>query len=694
MSKANGTVATADKDADPSRENSGASRFTTTSVLAGSSHHSWCRKFRFASTLTSIFAGVSLVTPAKDYYLEKFGADPLAMGILFFVVSFFTPINEILTGRLQNMEALSWLFPVSSWGRKAPWLTTHTVLLALASGVLYLPPGENNAFILHSWFLVLSVVTMWGVSTMIIAFESARIEIYPYNEERSSVEMASKIGATIGMAAGLAPMLVLLADSSFVIRLGASCFWAVVIVVFGLQAQPIWLEARSTTTEEDHSIFEDMRIAWASAAFRQLVFVRLYDGLYQGLLATNIFYYITYILQITGMERSIWLVLVGIAAVIGEMLMASIVSKLLSHRAFSYKLQNFVIQCRLLGAVVSVVLLVLPVWMYGWKPLLDDDELNISRWIYLAYSFISRVFQSPFTFWRVAAQCWIVDEDIQQGDGARREAAFIAVASATQNFARALGASLTFLGYSMFGLDPGNCDNRCKDSWHVAGFEFEAESENDCKDECAESAIMRQPDHLRMYIRAIFVIGLTVFDLLVVVHTYVFPIQGIRLARLYNKQTVALGGRLKGVTDGTEAAKYKPPSVQHQARHSPGKSKVVLFKVDAQAGISQVEEIKRHGAAGGSGPSCLTGRRKPQAPSISVVFNATPLGAQGNDGAPVAENGSGAAEVPTQQPLPPSSPGGEGVGAPGADGANRQDAVDPSLRVAGANEPDRNITHI
>lgn len=587
-------------------------------TVASSPNHSWLRKARFAGTLTSIFGGYSLVTPAKDYYLEKFGANPMAMGILFIFVSFFTPINEIFSGRMQNKDALSWLFPVGTWGRKAPWLLTHIVLLALVSAVLYLPPDEHNPFVLHAWFLVMSVAMMWTVSTTLIAFESSRQEIYPFNEDRSSVEMYCKVMVVLGLIVGLAPMLVLLANSALTLRLGASVFWVILILAFGLQAQPVWLEAKSATTQEASNVISDLKEAWASDAFRQLCFVRLYDGLYQGLLATNLFYYVTYIMQITGVERSIWIVLVGLANVSGEMLAAAIVARLLRERSFSYQLKRVVVRGRLLSAMAGV-LLVAPMWLYGSDPLEVGGSLNMSRLFYLIYSFVTRVLQSPFTFWRVSAQCWVVDEDIQEGHGRRREAAFIGVASAAQNFARALGAAVTFLGYGIFGLDPGNCDNRCREAWNVMGFEFEATSEQACIDLCAERSVLNQPDQLRMYIRGIFIIGVTVCDLLVTVHTVAFPINGIRLARLYNKQILATGGTIEGV-------KPQPTNwdIQEQVRSSPGRSKVVMLDFDAAASVSHLDQLRREPSASSvasppwSSASASAGKK---GLSVSVIFS-------------------------------------------------------------------------
>ena len=49
------------------------------------------------------------------------------------------------------------------------------------------------------------------------------------------------------------------------------------------------------------------REVWKNAAFWHICGVRLYDGLYQGVQVTNLFYYLTYILAMHGVERSVWI---------------------------------------------------------------------------------------------------------------------------------------------------------------------------------------------------------------------------------------------------------------------------------------------------------------------------------------------------------------------------------------------------
>lgn len=549
--------------------------------LVANSGHSKFRKFRFSAALCAFFAGFTVIAPARDVYLEKFGADPILIGLLFILISFSNPVAEMVTGRLQQHDALSRLFPIEKWGRKAPWLWTHFIIMAFSTGCLLLPPSRDK-FLLHGYFTIVSITMLWAMSTTLIAFEAARQELYPYNEERSEVEMFCKISCICGIGLGILPILVLLADSRFIVRAGASVFWCLTILVWGLQGNPIWKECKSTSKHEDSSLVQDLKIALSSFAFRHLCLSRFYDGAYQGIYAGMIFYFLTYILQLHGLERSMWLIFVGIASMCGEMTMAFYVQQLLRKRSFQFVLQSFVIKARMANCFCGAILLLLPVFLYGQDTLAKGSrELTITRIVFLVYAFMNRIFQAPFTFWRVGAQCWVIDEDIHESDGVRREAAFLSVFTASQNFARAFCAAGAFLGLGLTGLDLIDCESICEEA-------------ADCLGECAERNILKQPDSLRLYIRLCFVVGLSILEIAVIIHAALFPIRGIRLAKLYNNQTVAFGGKLKGVYSGPQKSKDCLNTVEMLNR-ALGESKMARPMDNVPSTIAELKAVQGRG---------------------------------------------------------------------------------------------------
>lgn len=552
----------------------------------GSGHSKW-RKARFAGTLSSIYVGQAVASPAKDFYLEKLGADPVTTGILFIVVSFIVPLGEMLSGRLQNKEALARCFPVAKWGRKAPWLTTHVLVMAAACGIMYIPPTSSK-LLLGAWFLVVSVVINFGVSTMTIAFESCRQEIYPYMEERAQVEGLCKIACAVGVGYSALPLLVVLAFADFYLRLGASVLFVIGALAFGFQSFNVWLEAKSPTIQESDSFFQDFVMSWRNAAFRQVALVRVWEGVSQGLQNTNVYYYTTYIMQLGGIERSAWVVVIGITNMAADIVIGLLMTRFINKRANVFKLQTIALVMRAFDMVVCVVVLGFPIVVVGAGPHpIGGSALWVERLAFLAWIFFSRLCQSPFSFWRVGAQCWVIDEDIQNGDGARREAAFIGVASATSNFARAFAASVAFFCYTIAGLAPRDCAAECLSNNTLQ-----------CQNDCFNLSIISQPQAFRWYTRMLSIVGLTVCDLMMCIHTGLFPIKGIRLARLYQKQTVARGGEMADGSPQEQMRKLATATtMQAVAKALPGESKVVMGLDDPSAGVKHVCQFQKRGKA-------------------------------------------------------------------------------------------------
>ncbi|CAE7811116.1 mcm9 [Symbiodinium sp. KB8] len=210
----------------------------------GPSGHSWFRRTRFALALFSPFGMMSVVGTAKDIYLEKFGLDATMFSMLVTVASFWTPVQDMLLGRLQDKETLRF-FPVQRWGRRAPWLLTHSFLAALGASLMYLPPEGAAAYV---WFLAMWMITCWGIGGCIIAFEAARQQIYPFKEERISVEGLCKYACMAGGGAGGLVFLVLSGDASFTVRL-AFVLYIVPVGLLSLQAVPLFKEARPRNDE-------------------------------------------------------------------------------------------------------------------------------------------------------------------------------------------------------------------------------------------------------------------------------------------------------------------------------------------------------------------------------------------------------------------------------------------------------------
>lgn len=515
----------------------------------GHSGHSYFRKFRFAMSLFSLFHILAIIGSAKDVYLEKFGADATAIGCLFSVISFWSPLTEFLVGHLQDRGCLARFFPLDRWGKRAPFLLTHCIIAACAASVVYMPPSDSSGP-LEIWFVVMLMLSYWGAASCVIAFESARQEIYPYKEERIVVEGLCKYTCMMGGGCGAIPVLVLMADASMLNRLGALIY----IFLFGLvslEAVPIFKEARQakvdikdedteeTSTPDTGSVLDILREvkprccrrrnqqeSAPNMAFRHLMAVKFWHGAYGASIGSTLFYYVTYVLRLGGWERLQVIAAGGLIAGVTEIGLNLVYMRLFSAGdgrndlggSKDRRLLHYVVFCRLLNALATFLII-------GWA---DASITMVFLW-----AFTTRLGLASFSFWRVSAQCWLVDEDCIFGavPGRKRQGIIFGALAMTQNFAGALFSSMTFLGLGLAGLETVNCEAQCK---HLSSKVVDTTGVvSECIDECFLGVIAQQPESLRMYVRAVIGMWAPFCELLIAFHAWKYPIKGARLRRLY-----------------------------------------------------------------------------------------------------------------------------------------------------------------
>merc|ERR1740121_2636260 len=165
------------------------------------------------------------------------------------------------------------------------------------------------------------------------------------------------------------------------------------------------------------------------------------------------------------------------------------------------RLLSFVVAMRLLNAAATVLV------MFVLAP---------SVGAFVLWAVTCRVGISGFTFWRVSAQCWLVDEDAG-GAAERREGRILSTLSAVQSAAGAACGSLAFLGLTVYGLETRNCEADCTAA--------ETGDLQECMDGCMRDTIDGQPDALRAYVRAVIGLWAPVCELLLALHTHRFPIK-------------------------------------------------------------------------------------------------------------------------------------------------------------------------
>lgn len=565
----------------------------------GPSGHSLFKKARFAISLSSPFGMMSVVGVAKDIYLEKFGLDATVLGFIITFMSFWAPIQEILMGRLQDRQALARFFPLAKWGRRAPWTLTHGIIAAVLASVIYLPPQGYMAYV---WFVATTLGTLWGCSGQMISFEASRQAIYPFKEERMFVEGLCKYSCMAGGGAGGLVFLLLSSNASWEVRL-AMLFYILPLGLVSLEAVPIFQEApkpiedKSSMEERDpNNGFGVLTILWealpqglrsrllrgrcdskkekpTNRALQHLLALKFWQGTYAACVSSMLLYYVTYELRLSGANRALAIAGAGAAAGITEAVMNVAFMKVFTATDSLHDksgrtdktLLNIVVVCRILNAGLTMLLI-------GFT--------TPSVTILVVWSITSRIFLNSFSFWRISAQCWLVDEDClgssssseQRQQTELREGMIFGALSMSSVLAGAICLSAAFLGLGLSGLETRNCEHVCT---NFVSMNETFSGKTGCIDACFREVIDGQPESLRLYIRTVIGFFAPCCELLVAYHAHSFPIKGARLRRLYLRIAQQRG----------DTVEENPAAVRRDA-HT-GASQIVL---GMEAGLGTMSE--------------------------------------------------------------------------------------------------------
>ena len=122
-------------------------------------------------------------------YVLNFGADPTTMFVMFVIIAFWNPINDMIIGHMQESGISNRYFDEEKWGRYAPFFLIHLFVASATIVLAYLPYQldlEGNQ--VHAVYFIVCFVGYWAFSNMFISFYSSVVELYPFKEERMEVE--------------------------------------------------------------------------------------------------------------------------------------------------------------------------------------------------------------------------------------------------------------------------------------------------------------------------------------------------------------------------------------------------------------------------------------------------------------------------------------------------------------------------
>eukprot|EP00928_Gymnodinium_smaydae_P032658 TRINITY_DN23590_c0_g1_i1.p1 TRINITY_DN23590_c0_g1~~TRINITY_DN23590_c0_g1_i1.p1 ORF type:complete len:601 (+),score=113.36 TRINITY_DN23590_c0_g1_i1:238-1803(+) len=449
---------------------------------------------------------MNVVGFGKDLYLLEFGANARTIGSIMLVLSFISPVMDALGGTLQDRGSLLWrCFPVATWGRRAPWYLTHHVFMALLVLAFFLPPSYDRT-VLHIWFAAIWTLGFWCVSVSVNAFEAARVEIYPFKEERILLEQYCKFTVAVGGAIGSGVASVCLTAPTTYSLLAASCACSLA-VLSGVVATPVLREARKERIEAKQSC--DLQKAFSSALSLdplviRMLLLRALQGSYETIMPALQLYYYTFVYQLDKTQRLFWFLVGGMVMGFVELSVAPLWSRLFAR---STKLMLY------LPTVLRVVdAIAVPFF------LMTNRRVEV----FICYLGFWRFCNSGYTYWRVAAAAWICDQDT--GD---RKGMLLGIFSMVTSLGRAVTGASVILGMSAAGLATTNC-------LADEGIDLE---------QCEHDKIFGQPESLRTYLVVMLAFVSPVLSLAISALTLEFPIRpgSELLAKLCEQQAVACG---------------------------------------------------------------------------------------------------------------------------------------------------------
>jgi len=427
---------------------------------------------------------MSLISMGKDLYILEFGASANVIGSCLLVCSFAAPLMDSTVGSLQDRGGfLSKTLDPTTWGRRAPWFLTHNAMLAPLLFAFFVPPSYKPQ-VLHAWFSVVWLIGYWCVAACINAFESARVEIYPFKEERVILERYCKVTVGIGAAVGTGASFLCLTYPHQITFLAASVV-GMLTILSSTASVEVLREARSQRPEGQKGARKNFLAAIRSKLVLRMVLLRCFQGIYETIMPTLQLYYFTFVFHLDKEIRLYWFGLGGLLMAISELALAPIWSWAFAR---STKLMLYVpLSLRMLDAVLAPIIL------------LSSQDPKV----FVAYLGFWRICNSGYSYWRVAACAWVCDHE-NLGEGM-----LLGLFTMVNNLGRALTSSFAVLGLGWAGLVTYNC----------------LEAEGLAHTECRHAQLYDQPESLRRYLQVMLAVVAPLVELVIVALTYEFPIR-------------------------------------------------------------------------------------------------------------------------------------------------------------------------
>lgn len=413
-----------------------------------------CAKQCYAMGLLAAYIVPFACGGFRQIYMLNFGAKVETMAICFSVINFWGAANELLLGWLQDKEVLGSCFSREKWGRRTPWLILGTIFGALMIVLGSLASQLNfqgNA--LPGMYFFVNFVASLCYSSIGIAFSSATIELFAFNEERMEVEGMSIVSALLGVIIGTFYLALGLGDTGALFPIGVVVALLCFVSMLGV---PLMKDAKMPANKDAiGTYFTTVASCFTTnKAFCIYFAAQFFDGFATQILPLFYIEWIQFVVEANNQERTTYFLLVLCVTLLTQLSMGIFLGGFVFNSEGRTDLLRWsAIGMRILDIVGTIVIF----------QVAPNGSKSDSWKLMLGFQFFTRFCYSFRTFWSTAARDWAIDEDIHVNfkggaqEQMRKEAAYASMARFAGNLGQAISATAFFYGLYGAGFDVEDC---------------------------------------------------------------------------------------------------------------------------------------------------------------------------------------------------------------------------------------------
>jgi len=294
-------------------------------------------------------------SPIVFFYNVKLGLDPALIGIAFLIFLFWNALNDPIFGIMEDRVTSE------KYGRRIPYIRFLAPLLCILFILLWLPPKTSDDMVLFYYFLIMLLALDTVFTIMGLAQGALGAEIAFTSKARASVGIYTNLITAIGTGISFVlPLILLTGDESATIH----PMLAPAMIILAITASTLIIiatyfikEKEYLKIEEPLGLIEGIKEAFKNRPWLINSAVGFFYTMSNTIFLTGIYYYMEYIIRLSG-----FLAVVPLLIVFGMFIIFSIfVQPLIKKHGVKKIIRYF-------GYGLSSIAFIL-VFFMGWQPL-------------------------------------------------------------------------------------------------------------------------------------------------------------------------------------------------------------------------------------------------------------------------------------------------------------------------------------